>query len=228
MMTLPPSIPPTVAAHALAALRCDTPAGTTTRTLVIADMSQKNTAQRLWVLDLRDPRHPVLVLRTQVAHGEGSDPRHTGFAKVFSNVQDSGMTSLGAYHIAERYRGADGSARYRLDGMSSTDYNARTRDVVFHTASYVHDDADDSVGWSQGCVAISHAAMAAIDKREGTMTGAILWVDAPGVPVPTCAPAPVFSIDTGNSTRACFGGGGSGETLFHDASDLDNHACVVS
>jgi hypothetical protein len=179
-----PSVPPAVYARAMEALRCDSPKS---QALLIADMSQPNSAPRLYVLDLSNPFQPTLVLQTHVAHGNGSDPRHTGWATRFSNVTDSEETALGAYHVAEQYRGADGSARYRLDGMSATDFNARPRNIVLHTAGYVHDDGTYT-GWSEGCIAVSHLAMEVMDARLGSLTGAMIWVDGPGAPVPMCAP----------------------------------------
>jgi len=200
MIALPPSVPPTVAEHALAAWRCDTPKDASLpRTLLIADMGEKNTAQRFWVIDMRNPTHPVLVVRARVAHGSGSDPKRTGYAQRFSNVQDSNETALGAYHVAERYM-EKGIPRYRLDGMSSTDFNARARDIVFHASVYVDDDPGGTVGYSEGCVAVSAQTMQTIDKRLGVITGAVLWVDGPGVPVPTCAPAP---MQWGETARVC-------------------------
>lgn len=201
MIALPPSIPPTVAEHALAAWRCDTPKDAhLPRTMLIADMGEKNTAQRFWVVDMRDPLHPALVLRARVAHGSGSDPKHTGYAQRFSNVPDSNETALGAYHVAERYVEKD-VPRYRLDGMSATDFNARMRDIVFHASVYV-DDTSGTVGYSEGCVAVSAQTMRTIDKRLGVITGAVLWVDGPGVTAPACAPESVQWGDPAAS-RAC-------------------------
>jgi hypothetical protein len=192
MIALPPSIPPTVAEHALAAWRCDTPKDAhLPRTLLIADMGERNTAARFWVVDMRDPLHPALVLRARVAHGSGSDPKRTGYAQRFSNVPDSNETALGAYHVAERYV-ERGVPRYRLDGMSATDFNARMRDIVFHASVYV-DDTTGTVGYSEGCVAVSAQTMQTIDKRLGVITGAVLWVDGPGVTAPACAPRPAWS-----------------------------------
>lgn len=171
------------------------------RTLLIADMGEKNTAQRFWVIDMRDPMRPALVLRARVAHGSGSDPKRTGYAQRFSNVPDSNETALGAYHVAERYV-ERGVPRYRLDGMSATDFTARMRDIVFHASAYVDDGPDGTVGYSEGCVAVSAQTMQTIDKRLGVITGAVMWVDGPGAPVPTCAPEPM-QWGNATATRVC-------------------------
>lgn len=174
-----PALPPPVM-HALAALRCDAPKATT---LLVVDFAQRNTAPRMSVIDLTNPYAPVVVMRTQVAHGTGSDPRHTGRAVRFSNTPDSQASSLGAYHVAEQYV-SHGTVRYRLDGESASDYLARPRNIVLHVADYV---TPTKVGWSEGCFAISGDAMDRLQRRFGSLTNAFLWADGPGVEVPRCA-----------------------------------------
>ena len=67
-----PHLDPAVADRAARAYTCE--AQHSSR-LLVADMSQTSTDRRLWVFDLRDPSRPVLIERTRVAHGAGSDPR---------------------------------------------------------------------------------------------------------------------------------------------------------
>lgn len=172
------AVPPAVYARAMEAVRCDAPKA---KALIIADMRERNTARRLWVVDLRSGE-PEIVFAAHVAHGSGSDPKHTGYATVFGNAYDSSMTSLGAYHIAEQYV-SHGSVRYRLDGMSPSNYLARPRNVVLHQADYVK---RGDMGWSEGCIAVSSMAMAAMQADFGTLTGGLIWVDGPGVVVPKC------------------------------------------
>ncbi|MCP5916770.1 murein L,D-transpeptidase catalytic domain family protein, partial [Klebsiella pneumoniae] len=59
-----------------------------------------------------------------VAHGKGSDSNHDGYAEKFSNTSGSNASSLGYYITAETYNGSNGYS-LRLDGMSSTNSNAR-------------------------------------------------------------------------------------------------------
>lgn len=175
MIALPPAV-----MHGLAAMRCDAPKA---RVLLVADFSRRNSERRFWVLDMSNPARPEVVLRTLVAHGSGSDPGHTGWATRFSNTPDSEMSSLGAAHVAEQYV-SHGTVRYRLDGESASDFLLRPRNVVLHVGEYV---TATSTGWSEGCFAISAQAMQEMRQRFGSLTGAFLWSDGPGVQVPTCA-----------------------------------------
>lgn len=174
-----PSLPPPVAAHVADALAC---APERPRALLVADMSEPSRQPRLWVFDLRDPQHPV-VMRTQVAHGYGSDPHNTGYATRFGNADGSGMTSLGLYRIDAAYVGKHGPS-YRLVGLSPSDSNAFTRDVMLHPSAYV---SPAHVGRSAGCAAVAPQALASMTKHFGTLTGGLLWIDGPGVKAPTCA-----------------------------------------
>lgn len=178
MLSLP-SLPPTIATHVAAAVAC---APERPRALLVADMSEPSRQPRLWVFDLRDPQHPV-VMRTWVAHGYGSDPRNTGMAIAFGDQQDSGKTSLGLYMIAEPYTGKYGWS-YRLRGLSPSDSNAYERNIMLHPAPYV---TTGYAGRSGGCAAVSFAALAKMDQHFGSLSGGLLWVDGPGVQAPSCA-----------------------------------------
>jgi hypothetical protein len=177
------SLPPLVAQHASAAVACHS--GPPPRALLIADMSEPNLAPRLWAVDLANPSHPTLALQTQVAHGFGSDPGRTGMATRFSDVEGSGQTSLGLYSIGEAYIGKHGHS-YRLLGLSPSNAHAYQRDVMLHPADYV---SPSRVSYSAGCAAVSPSTLPALDHRFGTMTGALLWIDGPGVVAPSCAAA---------------------------------------
>jgi len=146
-------------------------------------MSEPNRAPRLWAVDLSHPRHPTLVLQSRVAHGYGSDPRRTGMATRFSDVEGSGMTSLGLYQVGQAYVGKHGHS-YRLAGLSASNAHAYEREIMLHPADYV---SPTRVSYSAGCAAVSPATLVALDHRFGSMTGALLWIDGPGVQAPTCA-----------------------------------------
>src|SRR5690606_28831407 len=90
-----------------------------------------------------------------VAHGKGSDKNHDAYAERFSNTSGSNASSLGAYLTAETYSGSNGYS-LRLDGLSTTNSNARRRAVVVHGASYVK-DSNVKQGRSWGCPAVSKA-----------------------------------------------------------------------
>src|SRR5690606_29319911 len=58
-------------AHAQQALDCSRRLGRDPGLLIVADMRLPSSAQRLWAIDTRTNE---VVLRTEVAHGRGSDP----------------------------------------------------------------------------------------------------------------------------------------------------------
>lgn len=115
----------------------------------VIDFRSKSTLARFFVINMKTGA--VWALRT--SHGKGSDSNHDGFAERFSNVSGSHASSLGYYKTAETYYGSKGYS-LRLDGLSSTNSNARARAVVIHGASYVQDRAVIQ-GRSWGCPAIS-------------------------------------------------------------------------
>lgn len=115
----------------------------------IIDFSQKSTQKRWYFVDLKTGR----VWNVHVSHGKGSDSDHDGYAEKFSNTSGSNASSLGFYKTADTYQGSNGYS-LRLDGLSSTNSNARARAVVVHGAAYVQDSAVIQ-GRSWGCPAVS-------------------------------------------------------------------------
>ena len=179
-MMLPPDLPHDLHAQAQAVVAC---APTTARVVLFADMTQRATAARLYVLDLSDRTRPLLVLRTQVAHGYGSDPTRSGYATRFGHVDGSGMTSLGLYRVGAPYVGKHGHS-YHLDGLQASNANAAARAIELHPAAYV---STQGVGRSAGCAAVAPSIIPALDRRYGSLTGAVLWIAGPGATLPTCA-----------------------------------------
>ncbi|WP_413944095.1 murein L,D-transpeptidase catalytic domain family protein [Bdellovibrio sp. HCB-162] len=115
----------------------------------VIDFSQKSTQKRWYFINMSTGS----VWNIHVAHGKGSDSNHDGFAEKFSNVSGSNASSLGFYKTAETYQGSNGYS-LRLDGLSTTNSNARPRAIVVHGASYVQDSAVIQ-GRSWGCPAVS-------------------------------------------------------------------------
>ena len=74
-----------------------------------------------------------------MSHGHGSEgKRDDGYAEVFSNVPGSNASSLGLYRTAETYRSdVYPGLAMRLDGLSPTNSNARSRFIVIHEARYM-------------------------------------------------------------------------------------------
>ena len=119
--------------------------------LSVIDFSKNSTKVRFFVVNMSTGA----VWSMHVAHGKGSDVDHDGIAEKFSNVEGSNMSSLGVYLTAETYTGHNGYS-LRLDGLSSTNSNARNRAIVVHGASYVN-EINEIPGRSAGCPAVAHA-----------------------------------------------------------------------
>ncbi|MDD4973996.1 MAG: murein L,D-transpeptidase catalytic domain family protein [Bacteriovorax sp.] len=134
------------------------------RFLGLIDFKQHNSHERFYIVDMESGR----VEKYLVAHGKNSDPYFTGYAKKFSNTNDSNMSSLGFYLTAETYNGVHGYS-LRLDGLSSTNSNARARAIVIHAADYVA--PGDKIGRSFGCPAVeSRYHQQIIDQiKEGSL-----------------------------------------------------------
>lgn len=119
--------------------------------LSVIDYSKSSTTKRYFLINMSTG----VVVAYHVSHGKGSDSNHDGYAEKFSNVEGSNATSLGYYMTAETYSGSNGYS-LRLDGLSSTNSNARSRAVVIHGADYVQ-DKNVIQGRSWGCPAFSQA-----------------------------------------------------------------------
>ena len=133
--------------------------------LGIADFSLPSRLPRFHLLNLTDGS-----VRTHwVAHGRGSDPRHTGWLERFSNEPRSNATSAGAYRTDSSYLGAHGHS-IRLEGLDPTNSNATERAIVVHGAWYVSDEMIGRwgmLGRSEGCFAVSNASLDEVLTRLG-------------------------------------------------------------
>lgn len=117
------------------------------RYLVVIDFKEHNSKERFYLLDLESGAVETYL----TAHGRNSDPDFDGYATNFSNEIDSKKTSLGFFTTAETYNGENGYS-LRLDGLSSTNSNARIRAIVIHGAPYV--SPGEKIGRSFGCPAL--------------------------------------------------------------------------
>ena len=115
--------------------------------IVVIDFKQHNSKERFYVIDMQSGH----VEKYLTAHGKNSDPDYDGYATTFSNVPGSEMSSVGYYLTAETYQGSHGLS-LSLDGLSSTNSNARSRSIVIHGASYV--TPGTKIGRSWGCPAL--------------------------------------------------------------------------
>jgi hypothetical protein len=141
--------------------------------IAVADFSQASRNPRFHLVNVGDGRTTSYL----VAHGKGSDPRHTGWLKKFSNEIGSEATSEGAYRTGDFYIGQHGRSM-RLDGLDPTNNNAFDRAVVVHGAWYVSKDMirDHGVlGRSQGCFAFEEDKLNTVMARLGQ--GRMIYAD---------------------------------------------------
>jgi hypothetical protein len=174
-------------------------------TLTVIDFSRHSKEKRFFVVDLKSGAVAAHV----VAHGSGSDPGNTGRPTKFSNVSGSNASSLGFYVTAETYDSDKNGRSLRIDGVSSTNSNARNRGVVVHGASYVNEGASKQ-GRSWGCPALPRPDKDAI--IDTIANGSVLYIgvsngsapktstDPSGAPGKSSVSAPA---PTSGSGKAC-------------------------
>lgn len=116
--------------------------------IAIIDFSAHSSKARFFLVDMTTGK----VQAFHTSHGKGSDANNDGYAERFSNKSGSEASSVGFYRVAETYNGKHGYS-VRLDGLSSTNSNARARAVVIHPAAYVS-ESKSNAGRSWGCPAL--------------------------------------------------------------------------
>ncbi len=115
--------------------------------LTVIDLSLSANKNRFFLIDLNSIK---IIHKSKVAHGRNSGGE---FAKYFSNKVGSYQSSIGFYKTAETYQGKHGLS-LRLDGLESSNNNARKRAIVIHSADYVSDyfiKKNGRLGRSLGC-----------------------------------------------------------------------------
>jgi hypothetical protein len=153
--------------------------------MTVIDYSLPSTARRLWVFDMETGR---LLFHELVAHGRGSGE---DLATLFSNVEGSLMTSLGAFVTGGTYQGRNGYSM-RLRGVDAgVNDLAEARAIVMHGAWYVSEAFARKVGRlgrSWGCPAlrpeIAKTLIDAIKDRS------LLYAWHPGAPSMAAASTP--------------------------------------
>src|SRR5260221_423717 len=128
--------------------------------VIYIDFSKPSTEKRLVI-----KQNGREVYRTWVTHGSGSG--RGVYTKTFSNAPNSHATSLGYYRAGNTYLGTHGLSR-RLYGVSSTNSNAYSRQIVIHSASYI---GHGRVGTSWGCFAVPVDALSTVLRytQPGTL-----------------------------------------------------------
>lgn len=136
--------------------------------IVVIDFKQHNSKKRFYLINMQSGD----VEQYLTAHGKNSDSDYDGYATKFSNSEGSLMSSVGFFLTAETYNGDNGYS-LRLDGLSSTNSNARSRAIVIHGASYVRPAS--LIGRSYGCPALEvRYAADVIDTIKG---GSLIYAD---------------------------------------------------
>ncbi len=135
--------------------------------LTVVDMSASANESRFFVIDMKNEK---IVDKSRVAHGRNSGLE---FAKEFSNKIGSYQTSLGFYKTAELYTGKHGLS-LRLDGLESSNSNARARAIVIHAADYVSEifiKKNGRLGRSLGCPSLPQKQFNTIIQKikEGSL-----------------------------------------------------------
>lgn len=119
--------------------------------LTIIDYSKSSRDRRLLVFDVKNQK---VLFNTWVAHGKNSGGEK---ATSFSNSSRSLKSSLGVFVTSDIYSGKHGTS-LRVQGLErGINDNAYSRDIVFHSASYVSEDVAKSrgmLGRSWGCMAV--------------------------------------------------------------------------
>jgi hypothetical protein len=135
----------------------------------IVNFSARSHKQRMFVVDMNSGK--VQAVRT--AHGTGSDANNDGYVESLGNVNNSHKSSRGYYKVAEIYSGRYGRS-IRLDGLSSSNSNVRSRAIVIHGSDYVK-ESNVLAGRSWGCFALAWSVKDSIVSRISG--GSLLYAD---------------------------------------------------
>lgn len=136
--------------------------------MMLADFTMHSKRERGFLINTKNGEAELF----HVSHGKGSGDG-SGNAIRYSNRHKSYMSSEGLYVTAETYYGKHGYS-LRMDGLESTNSQARGRAIVIHGASYMTKKFIKNVGRagrSHGCPAVdSGRSKALIDKlRNGSL-----------------------------------------------------------
>ncbi len=141
--------------------------------LTVIDLSLSANRNRFFLIDLKSIK---IIHKSKVAHGRNSGGE---FAKYFSNKVGSYQSSIGFYKTAETYKGKHGLS-LRLDGLESSNNNARKRAIVIHSADYVSDffiKKNGRLGRSLGCPSLPKDGFSDIIKY--IKNGSVLFIYYP-------------------------------------------------
>lgn len=172
-----PAIPETLGERASALSSYAQKNGYSTSHFLLVDLGRSSSLKRAYLVGSDGS-----ILRSgQVAHGHC---KYQNLTEVeFSNTSGSNCSSEGRYRIAEKYTGEFGES-YKLDGLDSTNSNARNRFIVLHSHGCV---LDKELGVptcpSEGCPTLSPGMLDELKPViDGQNKPMLLWVykDEPG------------------------------------------------
>jgi hypothetical protein len=144
--------------------------------LVIADYTQADSAQRLFVLNLENGA----LIKTYVSHGEGSDDGSGLSAVRFSNTNDSLMTSPGFIRIGKPIQSPGYGPAFRLDGLEPRNDLVAKRKIIMHSADYTSSEFIKTYGHpglSQGCPAIPPEVLSYLFTQK--ISGSLFYAYTP-------------------------------------------------
>lgn len=133
--------------------------------LAVVDFSLRSDAKRMYLIDLDKGRSWAC----HVFHGQGSDPRGTGWVQRLSNVDGSYASSEGAYMTGEFYYGEHGHSQ-RLVGLDVTNSRAYARAIVLHGGSYGEPSVvaeTGLLGRSLGCFTVGDSLLPTVFLKLG-------------------------------------------------------------
>lgn len=134
--------------------------------MYLVDFTKHSSEERFYEVDLEGGR----VTQMRTAHGRGSDPEHSGFARSFSNTPESYMSSIGAFATAGAGMGVQQGPNVLLDGLEYSNDRARERAIIVHGADYADPEflaREGKLGRSYGCFSVAHGDLPALRERMG-------------------------------------------------------------
>lgn len=147
---------------------------------ILIDMSLHSGVKRFIVWDFKND---TILNSFLVTHGCGDYPWNNDYSKespTFSNTPDSHCSSLGKYKIGERgYSQWGVNVKYVLHGLESSNSNAQSRAIVFHSWEAISDEDlypnGTPEGW--GCPAVSNNSFRIIDPMlKASDKPVLMWI----------------------------------------------------
>lgn len=147
---------------------------------LLIDMSIHSGLNRFYVYDFKKYTVTMSML---VGHGCGNYPWSFDWSRDkpgFSNVDGSHCSSLGKYKIGKRaYSNWGINVKYILHGLETTNSNAESRFIVFHSWEKVPENEvyPDGTAEGWGCPTISNNNMKIIDPMlQKSQKPVLMWI----------------------------------------------------